>query len=106
MHRWAQDSDFRKRVEELRVNLAAQAEEILKGGIVKAAETVVDLASGNLVFVDAKELNPRLRAALYILDKALKQSKLPPVRTGSRGPLPMLAGDDELHEAIEQAKSP
>lgn len=78
---WCKEEDFKKRVEELRTDISKQLDEILNGGAKTAAQTVIDLAAGNLDYVDAKELNPRLRAALFILDRfkspKLNKSTLP-----------------------------
>ena len=83
LNRWVKDPLMRKRIEELRLDVVKQADEILNLSIPKAAETVANLAAGELDFVDSKVLNPRLRAALYILDRHLK-AKLPKVKTTER----------------------
>jgi len=91
--KWCKDEDFQKRVDELRADFSQQADEILQQGVVDAAKTVVDVASGKLthtitvegeemeVPADLATLNPRLKAALWLLDKHQK-GKLPkPSRT-------------------------
>ncbi|KKK95506.1 hypothetical protein LCGC14_2672100, partial [marine sediment metagenome] len=91
--KWCKDEDFQKRVDELRADFSQQADEILQQGVVDAAQTVVDVASGKLthtitvegeemeVPADLATLNPRLKAALWLLDKHQK-GKLPkPKRT-------------------------
>jgi len=75
LNAWCKEEDFKKRVEELRTNIATQLDEILNGGAKEAAKTVVDLSSGTIKYDDVKELNTRLRAALFILDR-FKSPKL------------------------------
>lgn len=75
LNTWCKEEDFKKRVQELRTDISKQLDEILNGGAKKAAQTVIDLAAGNLQYEDAKELNSRLRAALFILDR-FKSPKL------------------------------
>ncbi|KKN03589.1 hypothetical protein LCGC14_1106200 [marine sediment metagenome] len=91
--KWCKEENFQKRVDELRADFSQQADEILLQGVVDAAQTVVDVASGKLtntivvegeeveVAADLATLNPRLKAALWLLDKHQK-GKLPkPTRT-------------------------
>ena len=72
---WCKEEDFKRRVDELRTDISKQLDEILNGGARRAAQTVVDLAAGSLQYEDAKELNSRLRAALFILGR-FKSPKL------------------------------
>ena len=92
--KWCKDEGFQKRIDELRADFSQQADEILQQGVVDAAQTIVDVASGNLtkIFIDGDgiemdvpadvaTINPRLKAALWLLDKHQK-GKLPkPNRT-------------------------
>jgi len=91
--KWCKDEDFQKRVDELRADFSQQADEILQRGVADAAQTVIDVATGkltNLILVegetmevpaDIATINPRLKAALWILDQH-KKGKLPkPTRT-------------------------
>lgn len=75
INKWCKRDDFKSRVNQLRSDSISQAKDILEMSIPDAAKTVVDLASGNLSFEDPKELNPRLRAALYILERFVKEPK-------------------------------
>ena len=99
--KWYKKPEFKGRVDQLRVDLKHQAEEVLEMGITDAAKTVTDLASGRLDFADAKELNPRLRAALYILDRFTKKGK---GAVMDKRPSMMPAQRDEYDEIIEQAE--
>lgn len=90
--KWAKDPDFRARIEGLRTDLELQAQEIIKGGIVDAAEAVVRIAAGNVkvkiiengqeaeVDADSRVLGARLKAALWILE-SVKRKKLPEPRS-------------------------
>ena len=72
---WCKEEEFKQRVSELSTDISRQVQDILNGGARRAATVVVDMAAGTLKFGDAKELQPRIRAALYILDR-FKQPKL------------------------------
>ena len=93
--KWAKDPNFRSRIEELRTDLELQAQEIIKGGIVDAAEAVVRIAAGNVkvkviengeeleVDADSRVLGARLKAALWILE-SVQQKKLPKLNSSSK----------------------
>ena len=102
--KWCKDPEFQKRVDELRADFSQQADEILQQGVVDAAQTIVDVASGKLtttisvegeemeVPADVSTLNPRLKAALWLLDKHQK------------GKLPKPSRTDESEEAAAEAE--
>ena len=75
IHNWCKDPEFKERIEELRTDIEGTAREIILNGLVDAATTVTGAASGDLS-IDSKELAPRLKAALWILD-FLKEKRLP-----------------------------
>lgn len=72
---WCQDPDFKARVEELKTDEEGRAREIILESLPEAAKTVAGAAAGKLD-VEPKELAPRLKAALWVLD-FLKEKKLP-----------------------------
>ena len=90
MNRWLKDPLMRRRVEELRLDVVKQTDEVLMHSIPEAAETMVKLATGKLDYLDSKELNPRYQAAKWILETIYKQ-KLPRTAkpSGQRGGSPM-----------------
>jgi len=107
LNAWCKEEDFKKRVEELRTNIALQLDEILNGGAKEAAKTVVNLSSGKLKYNDAKELNPRLRAALFILDRfkspKLNKSTVPGRRAEKDATTEgLLMDDEEVQELLER----
>lgn len=106
MHRWTKDPVFQRLVESLRTNTVQVIEGILAGGAEAAAQTVVDIAAGRIKYTEIAELTPRIKAALYILDRLLKKTKLPPTKVPSRSQLPNeFEGDAEVNKAMQDAKS-
>ena len=104
MHRWTKDPVFQRLVETLSTNTVLVIEGILSQGAEAAAQAIVDLAAGKLKYDDTSELNARVRAAFYIVDRILKKTKLPPARAPSRSQLPSaFEGDDEVESAIKSA---
>lgn len=81
MTNWAKDPEFQRRVETLRNQVSIKAEDILEQGVEEAAQTIVDIARGELmtktagengetlVPADPKTITTRLKAALWILDR-------------------------------------
>lgn len=107
LNTWCKEEDFKRRVEELRTDISKQLDEILNGGAKRAAQTVVDLAAGNLQYEDAKELNSRLRAALFILDRfkspKLNKSTVPGKRAERDATTEgELMDDDEARELLKR----
>lgn len=97
---WCQDPDFKARIEEYKTDSEGQAREIISGGLLEAARTVVDASSGKLN-IDSKELAPRLKAALWILD-FLKEKRLPsPAQPKKRSGIKPSISDDEAREHLE-----
>lgn len=102
--KWLKDPRLRARVDELRTDLDRQAQEIIEGGVVRAAETVVGAANGELDD-DPKVLGHRLRAALWILDNRKKKKVPPPdTRRGERSAdaLAELADREEAEEWLQR----
>ncbi|KKM19289.1 hypothetical protein LCGC14_1657170 [marine sediment metagenome] len=99
MTRWCKRDDLRDRIEQLRTDLDHQAREILEGGQMKAAQTIVDAACGSLD-EDPKVLNARLKAALYILD-FLKVKKLPKRKDRIEQPIDELT-EDEVDDLLSR----
>lgn len=95
VYNWFKDPDFQNRIKELRVSTEEQALEIIQEGLIAAVKTITDAAAGNLE-VEAKELAPRLKAALWIAE-FLKEKKLPqPGQPGKRTNLkPPMSSEEE-----------
>lgn len=100
INKWCKNTEFKDRINQLRSDSVMQAKDILEMSIPDAARTVVELAAGNLQFEDPKELNPRLRAALYILERFAKEPRTNKAQQTVKY-RPQI--DDELDEIIKVA---
>ena len=100
INKWCKNPEFKDRINQLRSDSVMQAKDILEMSIPDAARTVVELAAGNLQFEDPKELNPRLRAALYILERFAKEPRTNKAKQTSKY-RPQI--DEELDDLIKVA---
>ena len=76
MSAWCHESDFIKRVDELKVDVVANVQEILIKSAPDAAETLISLVtkSGDITNIgseDAKIAALKLKGSLWILDRVL-----------------------------------
>jgi hypothetical protein len=100
MSHWGKDPDFQRRVELLRTDTSLSAEQILEQGVEDAAQTIVDIASGALVYEDKTELNARLKAALFIVGR-YEKGKLP--EKGPEKDMPPIPTDPkEVDELLQR----
>ena len=81
MSAWCHESDFIKRVDELKVDVVANVQEILIKSAPDAAETLISLVTKNgditnMGAEDAKIAALKLKGSLWILDRVLGKDKL------------------------------
>lgn len=97
---WVKEDLVQQRIEQLRVDVAKQADDLLLDSVVEAAETVRRIAIGD-VHEDSKMVSAQLKAALYILDRA-KTAKIPAVRDNykMKNIEPLSGMDDEEKDEI------
>jgi transcriptional regulator with XRE-family HTH domain len=131
---WMKKESFQQRINELRLDLDKQADEILAVGVIDAAKTVTKIASGKFTidhtekrtselpdgtetteeefiegdFSDTRALNARLKAALWLLDMR-KKGKIPPAsgarpHTNIAEDVADSADDEESKEMLERGK--